>query len=77
MGSRPLTRRSTVKTRGYMYSCDDKGNEILCDRGADPDEGRNVVREAICAEALSDMRRRLAIRLQQAAFRGRPGEVEY
>ena len=77
MGSLPLTRRSTVKTRGFMYSCDDKGDEILCDRTADPGEGSNVVREAACAEALSDMRRRLAIRLQKAAFRGHPGEVEY
>jgi len=56
---------------------DDKGDEILCDRTVDPGEGGNVVREAACAEALSDMRRRMAVRLQQAAFRGRQCEAEY
>lgn len=77
MGSLPTTRRSTVKTRGFMYSCDDGGSEILYDREADPDECRDVAGDAGYAGALSDMRRRMVIRLQRAAYNSRRREVEY
>ena len=61
-------RTSTVKTRTHTYHCTSTGREILYDRLADPDEGTNVVADPANAAVLSDLRRRMILRLQRAAF---------
>ena len=68
---------SCVKTREWMYVCDQDGREQLYDRTADPDESVEVSGNSGNAGALSDMRKRLAVRLMRAAYNGRERTVEY
>jgi arylsulfatase A-like enzyme len=77
MGSLPKARESAVKTREFMYYCSSEGREMLCDRTADPDESTDVSGQPGYAAALSDMRRRMAVRLMQAAANTRTREAEY
>jgi len=61
-------RSATVKTRGHTYFATSTGRELLYDRASDPDEGLNVATDPAYRDVLSDMRRRMIVRLHNAAF---------
>lgn len=64
-------RMTAVRNKDYKYYCDSEGNEILYDLKNDPDELKNVAKEEQYFSALAGMRKRLIIRLQQAAYQNR------
>jgi len=74
----PHGRRSaTVKTRTHTYSCNSAGRELLFDRTRDPHEGTNVADDPACRDILSDLRRRMVVRLQRAAFNAVERDAQY
>ncbi len=70
-------REATVRTERYKYYCTSEGLEILFDLKADPHELRNVISDIEYTGVLSDMRKRLIIRLQKASFNGSTPEADY
>ncbi len=69
--------QTTVRTKDYKYYCDSKGREVLYDLKEDPDELKNVVKEDRYKDVLSDMRKRLILRIQNAAYKCRERDADY
>jgi arylsulfatase A-like enzyme len=76
-GPQNQNRQSTIKTEQYMYSCSADNEEMLFDRIKDPYEQTRVENLPAYAEALSQMRKLMAQRLQQAGFSNRARTAEY
>lgn len=70
-------RETTVRTSRYKYYCNTEGGEILYDLEKDPFELENVVSSEEYAQVLSDMRKRMLIRIQTAAYRDLNRIAEY
>ena len=70
-------RSATVKTRTHTYHCRSNGAELLFDRRHDPDEGTNVADHPAHRDALADLRHRMIVRLQRAAFNAVERPAQY
>lgn len=70
-------REATVRTRDHKYYCSSKGEELLFDLVLDPKELENKVGREDYQVVLSDMRKRLLVRSQQASYNGPKPEANY
>lgn len=70
-------KQTTVRTNSYKYYYSTKGEEILFDLENDPFELENIVDKNTYSKILSDMRKRMAMRLMDAAFKGNEQSAEY
>ena len=70
-------RQTTLRTAKYKYYCSNAGDELFFDLEKDPGELENRVNDPAYKEAVSEMRYKLVIRLQNSAFRNMEMSAEY
>ncbi len=68
---------STIRTKQYKYYCNSSGSELLFDLEKDPKETLNMVNEEAYTHILSEMRKKLMLRIQKAAYRSLAQDAEY
>jgi arylsulfatase len=71
------SHETTIRTERYKYYCSNSGKELLYDLEKDPQEFKNVEGDKNYAEILSDMRKRMIVRLQKAAYKNTNKTAEY
>ncbi|MCI8615332.1 MAG: sulfatase-like hydrolase/transferase [Lachnospiraceae bacterium] len=70
-------KETTVRTEQFMYYCNSAGQELLFDLQEDPRELHNVASRASYQNQLSDMRKRMIMKIQTAAYPNRETLAEY
>lgn len=70
-------KETTIRTDKFKYYLNSQGKEILFDLEKDPKELYNVIDDQEYAEVLSGLRKRMVIRIQQAAYPNREQTAEY
>lgn len=74
----PFGQRScTVRTKRHMYHCYSDGRELLYDLEKDPNELEDVSAQRAYGTALSEMRKRMILRIQSSGFNQRARTAEY
>ncbi|WP_461207368.1 sulfatase family protein [Clostridium sp. DL1XJH146] len=72
-----LYRASTVRTKEFKYYIDNNGDEILYNLIEDPNELINIIYYDKYKDILSNMRRRLVLRLFQASDNSKIKTAQY
>lgn len=70
-------RSASLRTDRYRYDCAADGSEWLYDLADDPDELNNVADDPSFGPVVAEMRKRLLVRLQGAAYVRTEKEAEY
>lgn len=70
-------RSASLRTDRYRYDCAADGSEWLYDLADDPDELNNVVEKLPYQPIMAEVRKRLLVRLQSAAYVRAEKEAEY
>lgn len=70
-------REGTVRTRFHKYYCASDGRELLYDMTDDPNELTDQSGNPEYSKVLADMRKRLILRIQEAAYNGPKPEAGY
>ncbi|MBZ4683104.1 MAG: sulfatase [Fusobacteriales bacterium] len=70
-------KETTIRTKNYKYYCNSNGEEILFDLKKDKFELENVVKKNEYKEILSIMRKKMIIKMQNAAYKSFEQVAEY
>lgn len=70
-------KETTVRTEQFMYYCNSNGQELLFDLLNDPEEIHNVVCQERYQNQLANMRKRMIMKIQEAAYPSREMIAEY
>ncbi len=70
-------KETTVRTEQFMYYCNSNGQELLFDLLKDPQELHNVANQEHYQNQLADMRKRMIMKIQKAAYPNREIIAEY
>ena len=70
-------RQTTIRTKTHKYYINNRGEEILYDLTDDPGEHINCVGEEKYRDVLSELRRQMIIRIQNAAYPNLEQSAEY
>lgn len=70
-------KESTIRTKKYKYYCSSIGEELLYDLKNDPEELNNQVGNPDYTNVLLDLRKRMIVRIQEAAYKSGERKAEY
>jgi len=70
-------RQTTLRTAKFKHYCGNTGDELFFDLEKDPAELEFRVNDPAYKEAVSEMRYKLVIRLQNSTFRNMEMSAEY
>lgn len=70
-------KETTIRTKNYKYYCSSSGEEILYDLKKDPGELINIIDNSRYTDVLMELRRKMILRIQEAAYKSGKLTAEY